>query len=219
MPPTPNFDPTSHAATPVTSVVMPHRQDLRSRPNNLVHASNSQGYVRRQNLSGTRAMSSRTKAVSTTAIFLILCAASPFLPSFVATVLTTTCVVLIGGVCFRAIFASGTVRAFSVGFLLTSLIYISATIAVGDFTLKHLGHKVPTTQVLQSFVRPAISNPPVVQLVGPEARLRSAHGNSFIPLGHLLFAIGLGAISGVYANRLSGKAAVEPRNLAQNAVA
>lgn len=165
-------------------------------------------------------MSNRTKAICATVTFLIACALAPFLPSFAANVLSTTCVVLIGGVCLRAIFARGTTRAFAVGFLLTSVIYISAVIVVGDFTFKHLGHKLPTTQILQSFVQPPISNPPVIQLVGPEARLRSAHGSIFIPLGHLLFAIGLGTISGVYAKRVRSDAAEEPmRKVAQNAVA
>lgn len=100
------------------------------------------------------------------------------------------------------------------------MIYIGTTIAVGDFTFKELGHRLPTTQLLHSFVKPAVSDPPVIQLVGPEARLRSAHGKPFIPLGQLLIAIALGSVGGSYAKRLRTAQVSEPqRDLAQNGVA
>jgi hypothetical protein len=165
-------------------------------------------------------MSNTTKVVSSAVLFLTVCVASPFLPSLAATVLCTACVLLIGGVGLRAIFASGTHRTFAIGFLVTSVTYIVTNIAVGDFTFKELGHRLPTTQLLQSFVKPAVSDPPVIQLVGPEARLRSAHGKPFIPLGHLLIAIAFGSVGGSYAKRLrTGQASEQQRDLAQKAVA
>ena len=153
-------------------------------------------------------MSFRTLCISSTILFTIVCITSPFLPAVLAKLISLAIVGLIATFAFRAIFATGKQRIFASGFLLSSIVYIITVFAVGDFTFREIGNRLPTTQFLHAFVQPPVSQPPVIQLVGPEARLRAAHGHFFIPLGHLLIAVAIGCCGAVYAQRLRRTAVV-----------
>ncbi len=135
-------------------------------------------------------------------LFVLVCMASPFVPSPLATLLGSAIALLIAGISLRAIFCTGQKRIFAIGFLVFSLSYIIGVSLVGDFAFHQLGGRLPTTHLLQNFVQPPLSNLPKIQIVGPEARMRYAHGSYFIPLGHLLIAVALGYCGGTYAQTL-----------------
>jgi hypothetical protein len=135
-------------------------------------------------------------------LFILVCLVSPFIPSTLAPFLSLSIIILIAAIVMRTIFAPDHRRVFAAGFLVPSCIYIATVFAVGDFTFHHVGSRLPTTHFMQRFVQPPVSNPPKIQIVGPEARLRQAHGRAFIPLGHLLIAVALGYCGGAYARQL-----------------
>ena len=161
-------------------------------------------------------MKSRAPRILAAVLFILVCLASPFVHSTLATFLSLSIIILIAALVMRTIFSADHRRTFAAGFLVPSLIYIATVFTVGDFMFHHVGSRLPTTHFLQAFVQPPVTNPPVIQIVGPEARLRQAHGRAFIPLGHLLIAVALGYCGGAYARQL-GRTSSSAHSIANGA--
>lgn len=96
----------------------------------------------------------------------------------------------------NSLVAHGSVRAFSIGFLVPAFVYFGFLCITGieNALQPNLWANLPTTRWLQNVVSPAF--PDQIDLAVLEARVTSAR--SVMPLGHLLIATMLGLVGGYY---------------------
>ncbi|WP_461506423.1 hypothetical protein [Rhodopirellula baltica] len=109
-------------------------------------------------------------------------------------------IMLLNAIAIDAFVASPRRRSFAIGFLLSSLVYLGTTIAVGSTEYAARGGILPTTELLQYMLRPAY-----VFGISPHSdlALRQANALSVMPLGQLFFACVFGYLGGWYARLAS----------------